>query len=119
MKQKIIIYTIVALLIVTPQLSFAQYFQGLYDVDTSQDWGSDLFIQPDGNYFVRATSISTAIYNWSLVNMQISADGSTVLSKHILRFDSLNLFLGYPGETKLLQGDGYISPITIQNLHPL
>ena len=109
---------VVVLLLAMPQLSFAQYFQGLYDVDTSQDWGVDICLQPDGNYFIKGTFISTTAYRWALVNMQISADGSTILSKHIVTFDDtnayhgVNLYLGYPGQLLQLPGGRYIAPIS-------
>jgi len=105
------------LLMVTPYLCFSQYFQRLYDYDSSCDWGVNIFLQPDGNYFIRGNLQHTASEDWAIFNMQISADGNTVLSKHVVQIDTTSMFLGTPGETRCLLGGGYIAPIQILQPH--
>ena len=114
MEQKITKFIGVVLLIAAaPHLSVGQYFQRLRDIDSSQDWGVNIFLQAGGNYFVKGTFFST-ISNWALFTMQVTADGNTALSKHTLQYDTANLYGGNPGDTKALTWGGYIAPLTIQ-----
>lgn len=39
-------------LFIVPTDSFAQYLNQLYDYDTSNDWGYDVFVESDSNYFI-------------------------------------------------------------------
>ena len=110
---------ITVVLLIAPLLSSAQYFQGLYDADSSQDWGYDIFLQPDGSYFVFGTQINTTTTDvWRLFNMKISADGSTVIGKNILECANASLFIGVWGEIKKLpSGNGYVAPFTVEKIY--
>jgi hypothetical protein len=105
---------IMALSMIVPLLATCQYFQGLYDIDSSQDTGWDIFLQPDGSYIVYGTSAVPSIERWILFNMEISSDG-TVVNKNLLNLNNFNLYMGNPGATARLPSGGYISPITGQN----
>ena len=97
-----------------PIAAFSQYFQRLYDVDSSQEWGTNIFIKPDSTYFIFGTQINTTTTDkWKLFNLTISSDGSTILGKKILKYDSLDLFMGLPGEMKKLR-NGYLCPMSVQ-----
>src|ERR1700733_7735153 len=113
MKQKIITIVIVMLLIAASQLSFAQYFQGLYDIDSTQDWGWNIFLQPDGSYFIKGSSLDPATNKWYLTAMQVSADGTAILNKKIVQFNNTILFGGNPGEGELLPGGEYLFPVSL------
>jgi hypothetical protein len=102
------------LLLAVPMFSFGQYFQGLYDIDSTQEWGINVFVQPDSNYFIIGTGYDPVNYNWSLFNAQISKDGITLLSKHTFQYDSASLYSGNAGEARQLQGGGYITPLTTE-----
>jgi len=119
MKQKLKYIVGVVLLITVPHLSYGQYFQKLFDVDSSFDWGWDIFEQPDNNYFIIGWSIDPAINEPMLFNMVVSGDGSTVLSKNILEIDSTSLGPGFPGEAKVLNNGEYIVPVTVQWPNPV
>jgi type IX secretion system substrate protein len=114
MKRITIRFISVLLLMAATHLSYGQYFQGLHDVDSIQEWGIDIFVQPDSNYFIAGTGYDHTKGLWYLNNMQISADGLSVLNKHILQYDSASIYCGNAGEAKLLPGHRYITPLTIE-----
>ena len=116
MKQKITKLISVLLLVAATHLSFGQYFQRLYDVDSSYDWGWNILLQPDGNFFIEGGKQPTGSEDWGEFNMQVSADGNTILSKHIMQYNATSLFNGNPGEIKAFPG-GYISPLQILQPH--
>jgi hypothetical protein len=118
MRNKLKYIVGVVLLITVPHLSYGQYFQRLYDVDSSQDWGWNIFLQSDDNYVVLGGFLNSETRQWGLYNMQVSADGNTVLNKNIFQFDSASLYSGSPGETKTLPS-GYLAPQTIQWPNPV
>jgi len=106
---------IVVLLMAAPQLIYAQYFQGLYDADSSYDWGRGIFLQADGSYFVVGLSQEGIDANWWLFNMHISADGDSLLARSTLKVNQSSLIPGLPEATKSVSG-GYITPL--QQLQP-
>jgi hypothetical protein len=99
-----------------PITGFCQYFQRLYDIDSSQEWGVDIFLEQSGNYMVFGTQINTVTTDkWKFFNAEITAGGYTVLSKKVLQNDAANFYMGLPGEVKKLNG-GYVGPLTIQTV---
>ncbi len=115
MKRKIISIIGVLLLLTAAHQSFGQYFQKLYDIDSSYDWGMDIFVLSDGSYFVKTEAgISNIDHGyWALVNMKISADGSTILNERIVTDSIASLYGGANGGIILLPGGGYLSPLSI------
>ena len=112
MKKVIII---LAALLVLPISVYSQYFQYLHDYDSTYDWGWGVHLKPDNTLFVIGTLIKNS-GNWDIFNVTISSDGSNVLDKHILRYDNAALYLGLPGESKMLDNGTFITPLTIQTL---
>src|SRR5580658_9880990 len=55
MSKRIVKYISVMLLTAASHFCNAQYFQGLYDFDSSYDWGIDIFLQTDGTYLIYGT----------------------------------------------------------------
>jgi len=109
----------VLLLVTAAHQSFAQYFQKLYDIDSSYDWGMDIFVLSDGSYFVKAEAgISNIDHgHWALVNMKISANGDTILNERIVKDSSASLYGGANGGIILLPGGGYLSPLSINTFY--
>jgi hypothetical protein len=105
-------YLCLLLLLVAANLSYGQYLNKLHDYDTTADWGMDIFIKDDGTYFVFGGAKDTWA-PWSQMNMTISADGNTVISKRRLVDDSAGLYNGDYGQTKKIVG-GYLVPIVVQ-----
>ena len=108
---------VLVILIASPVLSFSQYFQQLYDIDSADNWGWDVFLRSDSNYFVEGWSFNQYTGIFSIYDMIISSDGKVVLSKHkqIPNSPSNSIINGGPGEIKpLLNGNGYVIPYTIQ-----
>jgi type IX secretion system substrate protein len=115
MKQMVIRFVIVMLLMAASQLCYGQYFQGLYDVDSTYNWGWNIFLQPDRSYFVMGWSYNQNTGQYSIFNTAINGDGNTALSEHILQLNSESIGPGNPGEMKALaNGGGYILPLTLQ-----
>jgi hypothetical protein len=102
------------LLQLAANMSYAQYFNELHDVDSMYDWGVDIFLKNDGGYFILGGSQSVHFTKWDMTNLTLSADGNTVLEKNILRYDYSHVHCGDPGGAKHLPGGGYVVPITIQ-----
>ena len=107
---------ILAMLLASPQLSSAQYFQHLFDNDSSQDWGWSINQQNDGNYFVQGWSFNQNTDKSSMYNMTISSDGNNILHQYQLLpgMDVINIGSGLPGEMKNLPNGDYILPATMQ-----
>ena len=101
------------MLLASSYLSSGQYFQKLFDIDSSYDFGWNIFLQQDGKYFIRGTSLNPTTNEWMLFNMQISSDGDTIFTQNKLQYGNANLYLGYPGEEKILSWGGYIAPTTV------
>jgi len=93
---------------------FSQYFQKLYDIDSTVDWGYDIFTEPDSTYFIFGMDINSHGDPWALFNLHISADGNTVISKKTLQSDSASLFIGVYGEMRMLPVGGYVAPFTAE-----
>ena len=62
------------------KISYAQYLQRLYDMDSTSDWGYDIFIKPDSTYLIYGMSLKVG-QPWALFNLHVSSDGSTIISK--------------------------------------
>jgi len=106
-----------ALLTTTPLLANCQYFQHLFDIDSSYDWGWNIIIKPDGTYFVEGGFVNPATNQWDEYNLIISADGESILNKHLFHFDGVNIYDGNSGEMKELPNGYYIIPLSEQIVH--
>ena len=107
----------IVLLSAIPQLGYCQYFQGLYDVDSSQDWGWNIFIKPDSTYFIFGTMLNRSFGQWGLFNMQISKYGSSILCKNTFKYNEISLYDGNQGEIKILLDGEYLIPFSIQRVY--
>jgi len=112
--KKIVPYFIGLALLAAPNLCFSQYFLSLYDIDSSDDWGVDIFVQPDSSYMTFGSNFNPRIYEWALFNLHVASDGSTLETKKIFEYDSAQLYMGNPGEMRKLLGGGFITPLNIQ-----
>ena len=101
----------ILLLIVLPNISYCQYLQKLYDIDSSNDWGVDIFIQPDSSYLIFGTKIYP-IYHWGLFNTIISSDGNGINNKKIIQYNNCNLYMGACGSIKKIPTGGYLAPFS-------
>ena len=118
MKQRLILAillgTLLGTLLAYTIVTKAQYMQKLYDCDSTDDWGINLFLNNDGTYFTVNQSFKISIYQWELVNLIISSDGNTLLNKKLIRNNNSSIFVGNPGEIKKLYNGNYIAPYTVQ-----
>ena len=105
----------VALLALLPTMTHAQYFQSLFDCDSTQDWALDIFLKPDSTYYTFSSSFNDIYGKWYLSSMTISTDGHTVLNKKIIKTDYYYPFPGNSGEVRKLPSGNYISPISLVN----
>ncbi len=109
------------LIIASPILSSGQYFQHLFDNDSSQDWGWSICQLADSDYFIVGWSFNEHTDKSSMYNMTISSDGSTAI-RHYQQMPigaSSSIGSGIAGELKVLpMGNGYILPTTIQWPNP-
>ncbi len=101
------------MLIASANKSYAQYMNRLYDYDSTHDWGLNLFVKNDNTYFVVGGAMRTG-GRWGQINMNISEDGSTILSKHRIQNDSAYLYGGDYGQAKRIPTGGYLVPIVVQ-----
>jgi len=101
-------------LLAVPLFSFAQFFQGLYDNDSTEDWGWCTKNIADSNYFILGWSYNEITGQYSIFNMATNTDGTTIISKKDIKGNSLNIGPGLPGEMKELANGGCIIPIYVQ-----
>ncbi len=102
--------------IASPQLSSAQYFQHLFDNDSSQDWGWSICQKTDNSYFVLGWSFNEHVDEFSMYNMTISNDGNTILSHNKQKpvGTEYNIGPGISGEILMLPGSNeYAIPLII------
>ncbi len=114
--KKIIVITL-ATLIALPVFSQAQYFEKLYDNDTTQDWGWCIRNRPDSSYFIVGSSFYETTEQFSAFDMTISSDGSLVLSKKNFVKNGGYIGPGNPGEMIQLS-NGYVLPLNKQWPNP-
>src|SRR5208283_1706492 len=110
MKIKNAIFIMGMALLLMPYLSYCQYLQKLYDIDSSNEWGFDIFIQPDSSYLIFGTMLNYTVYHLGLFNTKISSDGNNMTNKINILFNNCSLYMGNPGARVKLQNGGYISP---------
>lgn len=113
MKTVIKMYILLAAAL-SPVVSFAQYFQRLYDYDTTTDLGINIFIAHDNNYLITGNLTEPTNNLRALYNVKISAITNGVLSKHIFKNDSVSYYDGNPGEAKTLSNGEYIEPLSVE-----
>jgi len=114
-NSKIIFFTTWVALTMLPMFCSAQYFQALFDVDSTQDWAQDIFLNPDNSYFTIASSFNSRTLKWEFASMTIAPDGLSIVNKKILTTNYYYPFPGIPGEVRKLPGGNYIVPLTLQN----
>lgn len=101
------------MLVASPKCSFAQYFNKLYDCDSSYEYGMDIFLRHDNNYFILAEAQQLTIGRYWLYSGVISTNGDTLISKKNIILDSTSIYLGDPGAVVQLQNENYIIPVTL------
>ena len=112
---KIIFFITWVALTALPMLCSAQYFQALFDADSTQDWAQDIFLNPDSSYFTITSSFNSRTFKWEFASMTIAPDGLSIVNKKILTTNYYYPFPGIPGEVRKLPGGNYIVPLTLQN----
>ncbi|MBA3828173.1 MAG: T9SS type A sorting domain-containing protein [Taibaiella sp.] len=109
---KIFLVIHLALLTATP-VAIGQHFNKLYDYDSTADFGSNIFQQKAGNYFI----INSALNNNNLQNeigcMFILSNGILIGKKNILYSNSASFYSTTSGRVKLYNNK-FLVPITIQ-----
>jgi len=114
-NSKIIFFTTWVALTMLPMFCSAQYFQALFDVDSTQDWAQDIFLNPDNSYFTIASSFNSRTLKWEFASMTIAPDGLSIVNKKIITTNYYYPFPGIPGEVRKLPGGDYIVPFTLEN----
>jgi len=97
-----IFYLLIAVALIMPQQSFAQYQSRLYDVDRTSDDAINIRRKADGNLLISGGSATDSAQQ--LGTIILSNNGSQLLSKKVI---------GYPG--KNIFQNGYGRFITLQN----
>ncbi len=113
MNSKIIV--LLLLLSAVATTTYGQYFNKLHDVDSMYDWGENIFLNNDGNYFIVGSSQKGITTRWDITNMTVSAGGNIILDKNVLQYPFTALGYGDAGSIKHLSSGGYIVPFTMQN----
>ena len=96
------------------EVAYCQYFQKLYDCDTTFDWARDIFLRNDNNYFTISDAINTTINRGEITSMIISSDGNTIVNKKSIIFNNSFLYVGNAGEVKKNVNGDYIIPLSFQ-----
>ncbi|HYD20240.1 MAG TPA: T9SS type A sorting domain-containing protein [Flavipsychrobacter sp.] len=116
--RKYIILIWLAALHTVPQPSFGQvFFHSLFDHDSTGDWGWDIKIKDNGNYFLQGTGFNFATGELDQFRMDVSADGSQLLNKRYIHKDNFGCYMGSYGRVKELTGNGYVMPYILKNVY--
>jgi len=115
MRQALILFALLVSLSAMPIRSIAQYFEGVFDNDSTYDWGWCILGRSDNNYFVMGWSYSDNVGTYTTFDMVISRDGSNVISKNDIKIPgTFSVGPGNAGEIRQLADGGYLSPLDIQ-----
>ncbi len=88
--------------------SHAQYFSKVYDIDSSADWGYDIFRKADSSYIILGGGLKN---NWGVLGISVSKDGSQVISKNRVLLNGGSYYEGNSGRAKRLTDSTYIMPL--------
>mgnify|MGYP003575010250 CR=1 FL=1 len=119
MKYLILFANVLALLSAVPVHSQSLYLNRVYDHDSTQDWGYNVFIEDDGNYFIIGSAFDALKGRLRLIAKRIAPDGTELFSKTILESDAYNYFRGLPGGAKRLPNGDYLVPISREKPHAI
>ena len=119
MKYLILFANVLALLSAVPVHSQSLYLNRVYDHDSTQDWGYNVFIEDDGNYFIIGSAFDAVKGRLRLIAKRIAPDGTELLSKSILESDTYNYYRGLPGGAKRLTNVDYLVPISREKPHAI
>jgi len=111
-----------AVLIVSPLHSFSQYFQKLYDIDSAQEWGWNISVKTDSDYFILGSSYNQYTNKNSLYSVVINKNtlNKVEFSEQNPMNPAINIGSGGPGEaTQLQYSNEYIYPLSIQWPNPV
>ncbi len=100
---------IIIILMSTAQVN-AQYFNNLYDFDTSEDWGYKIIQKTDGSFGVLGTEKNYATNTRGIMWMDIGSDG-TLTGKHSIIQDSCWYEIGHGWAKPLRHRKGYVFPL--------
>lgn len=103
-------------LLAIPTNGNAQYLNNLYDFNTDSlrqcaEVPGNIFIRPDGSYFVTGQAVCTPFNKYFLFTMIISADGSQVVKRNSIGYGSYttNYYQGLNSPANRA-ATGYVSP---------
>ena len=114
-KIRVYLFLSVLAFLMPAQTVFAQYFQSLFDCDSTQDWGYNIFLNSDSGLFTINISFNSTNNTWDVASLNISSNGLSIMSKKMIGLDNSYVFIGNPGEVKKIQDGNYICPLSIQN----
>ena len=117
MKYLILFANVLALLSAVPTYSQGLYLDEVYNVDTSFDWGRNVFVENDGNYFIVGGAVNSGNRHTIFVK-KIAPDGTQLLSKVIFASDIYSFFCGLPGSVKQFSSGDFLVPISKEKYHP-
>ncbi len=102
----------ILVMILSTVQSFAQYFNRLYDIDSTADWGITIF-HAGPNYLILGSAYNYQNGFWSISGLTIAPNGNQVFEKQILKSPLVSFEQGVkPGRQKRLADGGFISPVT-------
>lgn len=99
---------------ILPLASFGQGFSHLLDFDSTADHGWHVFVEPTGDYFLFGEAINGNGPAY-ISNMEVSFDGSTILSRHSLTADMSQIYSTMSGQAVRLHNGEYLLPVTVQS----
>ncbi len=110
---------LLGLLIASSLTSYSQYFSKVYDYDSSLDWGWNVRVLSDSNILIVGEEKNvTTSQQEGLMYMIIKQDGSQVLNRHTIDYDShVSFYEGSPSTMKNLPDSGYLIPMCKQFSH--
>jgi hypothetical protein len=115
----IIRLTMITVLLAATQLSFAQYFSHLHDVDSLYNTGWSVISKPDNTYLVLGSSQNKKYGLYSSFNMNISTNGNIVLTKNVMIADSCTFTTGDQGQVLATADGGFMGPFVKQWPNPV
>lgn len=109
LKKKVLSLLGMVLLLV-PNSGFSQYFNALFDCDSSSDWGHTIFQNSDGNYLVYAAGLKmqNGVYR-----LTITKEGKLISTQAILAYNNSSFYMGGVASKVKQVKQGSILPLTV------
>ncbi len=98
------------LICLAPVYTYAQNFNNIFDIDSSNNIGNDIFLEQDGSFMILGDKLK---HLNSFSAIKIAASGDAIVNNYEFSIDSASVYTGYVARKKKLPSGGFLTPFTV------